>query len=63
MVRIDLKEKNTDMGADLNTVLAKQKAAFNARPNPPWSERKANLQKLGKAIEDHEAEFLSLIHI
>lgn len=61
MVRIDLKEKEAVSGADLDVVLAKQKAAFNARPNPPWSERKANLQKLGKAIADHEAEFQKAI--
>lgn len=61
MVRIDLKEKEAGSGADLDVVLAKQKAAFNARPNPPWSERKANLQKLGKAIADHEAEFQKAI--
>ncbi len=61
MVRIDLKEKEAGSGADLDVVLAKQKAAFNARPNPPWSERKANLQKLGEAIADHEAEFQKAI--
>lgn len=61
MVRIDLKEKDTAAGADLDAVLTKQKTAFNARPNPPWSERKANLQKLGKAIEDHAEEFQKAI--
>ena len=61
MVRIDLKEKSATADTDLDAVLAKQKTAFNARPNPPWSERKANLQKLGKAIEEHEAEFQKAI--
>ncbi|MEP3889618.1 MAG: coniferyl aldehyde dehydrogenase [Hellea sp.] len=61
MVRIDLKEKDADTGADLGAILAKQKAAFNTRPNPPWSERKANLQKLGKVIEDHAEDFQKAI--
>jgi len=61
MVRIGLKEKDVSTGANLDAVLAKQKTAFNARPNPPWSERKANLQKLGKAIEDHAEEFQKAI--
>jgi len=61
MVRIDLKEKDAGTGANLDAILAKQKAAFNTRPNPPWAERKANLQKLGKAITDHEAEFQKAI--
>ncbi len=61
MVRIDLKEKNVGEAIDLGGILAKQKAAFNARPNPPWSERKANLQKLGKAIKDHSKEFQKAI--
>ena len=61
MVRIDLKEKSATADTDLDAVLAKQKTVFNARPNPPWSERKANLQKLGKAIEEHEAEFQKAI--
>jgi len=61
MVRIDLKEKETDTGAELEGILAKQRAAFNLAPNPPWAQRKANLQKLGKAIEDHEDEFKKAI--
>ncbi|WP_084169007.1 coniferyl aldehyde dehydrogenase [Hellea balneolensis] len=61
MVRIDLKEKEAGTGTDLDSVLAKQRAAFNAHTNPPWSERKANLQKLGKAIEEHAEEFQKAI--
>lgn len=61
MVRIDLEEKEADTGEALEAVLAKQKAAFNARPNPPWSERKANLQKLGKVIEEHGEAFQKAI--
>ena len=45
----------------MDAILAKQRTAFNARPNPPWNERKANLQKLGKAIADHEEEFQKAI--
>ncbi len=61
MVRIDLKEKDAGTSVNLDAVLAAQKTAFNAKPNPPWSVRKANLQKLGKAIADHEAEFQKAI--
>ena len=61
MVRIDLKEKDAATGDNLETILAAQKASFNSRPNPPWSERKANIQKLGQAIEAHEAEFKKAI--
>ena len=61
MVRIDLKEKDAANGDNLETILAAQKASFNTRPNPPWSERKANIKKLGKAIEDHEDEFKKAI--
>ena len=61
MVRIDLKEKDAANGDNLEAILAAQKASFNTRPNPPWSERKANIKKLGKAIEDHEDEFKKAI--
>ena len=61
MVRIDLKEKDADTGANLNAILAAQKASFNTRPNPPWSERKANIQKLGKVIDEHAEEFQKAI--
>ena len=61
MVRIDLKEKDADTGANLNAILAAQKASFNTRPNPPWSERKANIQKLGKVIDEHTEEFQKAI--
>lgn len=61
MVRIDLKEKDTATDANLEDVLAAQKAAFNAAPNPPWSVRKANLKKLGKAIEEHSEAFQKAI--
>ena len=61
MVRIDLQEKDAGTAIDLETVLATQKAAFNAQPNPPWSVRKANLQKLGKAIQDHTEDFQKAI--
>ena len=61
MVRIDLKEKDADTGANLNAIFAAQKASFNTRPNPPWSERKANIQKLGKVIDEHAEEFQKAI--
>ena len=61
MVRIDLKEKDALGDIDLGAILSKQKAAFNQNPNPSWSERKSNLKKLGKAIEEHAAEFQKAI--
>ena len=61
MVRIDLKEKDALGDIDLGAILAKQKASFNQNPNPSWSERKSNLKKLGKAIEEHAAEFQKAI--
>ena len=61
MVRIDLKEKDADTGANLNAILAAQKASFNTQPNPPWSERKVNIQKLGKVIDEHAEEFQKAI--
>jgi len=61
MVRIDLDVKDVGTGSDLDAILAKQKTAFNTQPNPPWSVRKANLQKLGKAIEEHSEAFQKTI--
>ena len=38
-----------------------QRAAFNANPNSSWAERKNNLLKLGKAINDNELAFQQAI--
>ena len=61
MVRIDLKEKNAVGDINLNAILTKQKTAFNLTPNPSWKQRKANLIKLGTAIEGHSEEFQKAI--
>ena len=45
----------------LTQIMQAQRAAFNANPNSTWAERKANLQKLGKAIADNEANFQHVI--
>ncbi len=54
------------MSDNLKHILQAQRTAFNARqnlvgPNLTWAERKANLQKLGKAIADNEANFQRVI--
>ncbi|NNC37657.1 MAG: aldehyde dehydrogenase family protein, partial [Hyphomonadaceae bacterium] len=46
---------------DLSKMLEKQRAKFNAHPYPSYSERVANLKKLGAAIETHEADFQKAI--
>ncbi len=63
MVRINLdKPFKSSMSPDgLQSILSTQKAAFDKNPNSPWSERKANLQKLGDIIKSHEAEFIKAI--
>ena len=44
-------------GKNLDKVLRTQRTAFNANPNASWTERKANLIKLGKAITENELKF------
>lgn len=64
MVRINPDAKVKTAGTDpksLGGVLAAQKAAFNTNPNPKWAERKANLIKLGEAIEANEAAWIEAI--
>jgi len=63
VVRINLdKPFKSSMSPDgLQSILSTQKAAFDKNPNSPWSERKANLQKLGDIIKSHEAEFIKAI--
>jgi len=64
MVRINRDESTASpeaWGFDLDDILGRQRAAFNAAPNTPWAARKAKLQKLGKAIEDHADEFRAAI--
>ena len=48
-------------GFDLDAVLAAQRSAFNAHPYPSYTERVANLKKLGAAIESNEAAFQKAI--
>ena len=45
----------------LTSVLAAQRAAFNAAPNPDYAVRKANLQKLAAAISENEQAFKDAI--
>ncbi len=46
---------------NLTDILAAQRAAFNAAPNPDYATRKANLQKLARIIEDNEQAFKDAI--
>lgn len=46
---------------NLDKILHVQRAAFNANPNSSWAERKSNLVKLGKAIDDNEQKFQQAI--
>ncbi len=48
-------------GHKLQQILQTQRTAFNAKPNPSWAERKANLLKLRKAISDNELKFQQAI--
>lgn len=52
-------------GADIKTglkqVFERQRAAFNASPYPDWPARKDKLEKLGRAISEHEADFQKAI--
>ena len=52
---------NTTKPAELDAVLAAQRKAFNANPNPDWASRKAKLQILRDLILGHEAEFVKAI--
>jgi len=65
MVRINPKTKNKDnmvaTSKALEAVLEHQKSAFDKAPNRPWSERKANLRKLGDVIKAHEGAFVKAI--
>ena len=47
--------------AKLDAVLAAQRKAFNATPNPSWASRKAKLETLRDLILGHEAEFVKAI--
>jgi len=47
--------------SNLGTILKSQRTAFNTNPNLPWTVRKNNLIKLGKAIADNEANFQQAI--
>jgi len=47
--------------SDLNTIFETQKTAFDKATNPNWAQRKANLKKLGAAINANEAAFQKAI--
>ncbi len=47
--------------SNLNEILHAQRTAFNANPNSVWDERKNNLVKLGKLINENEPEFQQAI--
>lgn len=49
------------MTNSLEVTLQMQRKAFNANPNSAWAERKSNLLKLGKAINDNELAFQQAI--
>ncbi|WP_427454701.1 coniferyl aldehyde dehydrogenase [Litorimonas sp. WD9-15] len=64
MVRINPDKpgaSETTKPSELNTVLAAQRKAFNAQPNPDWTSRKAKLETLRDLILGHEAEFAAAI--
>ncbi len=64
MVRINPDKPNaeaTTKPAELDTVLAAQRKAFNANPNSDWKSRKAKLETLRDLILGHEAEFAAAI--
>lgn len=46
---------------DLKAVLAKQRDAFNADPNPDWTSRKVKLETLRDLILGHEEDFTAAI--
>lgn len=52
---------NTTKPAELDAVLAAQRAAFNKNPNSDWSSRKGKLETLRDLIMGHEAEFVKAI--
>ncbi len=45
----------------LAAIMEAQRTAFNANPNSSWAERKTNLIKLGKVINDNELAFQQAI--
>ncbi len=51
----------TKIQTELETVLHKQRKAFNAAPNPDWASRKDKLEKLARVISEHEAAFQKAI--
>ncbi len=64
MVRINPDKPSSNAAtkpSELNAVLAAQRKAFNANPNPDWASRKAKLQTLRDLILGHEAEFVKAI--
>ena len=57
MVRIDLKEKSAAADTDLDAVLAKQKTAFNARPNRLGAIAKPTCKNLAKQSKSMRQNF------
>ncbi len=45
------------LSQNLEKIMHAQRSAFNTNPNSSWEERKANLIKLGKAINENELKF------
>lgn len=64
MVRINTTASDTtskDWGFNLSDILGAQRAAFGTASNIGWPQRKANLIKLGEAIDAHTDEFRQAI--
>ncbi len=64
MVRINpegREARHATLPSELSDIIARQKTAFNANPNPSWAIRKANLKKLGELILSHQDEFAQAI--
>ncbi len=64
MVRINPdkpSQAETTKPAELESVLAAQRTAFNQDTNPSWPSRKAKLETLRELILGHEAEFIKAI--
>ena len=52
---------DTTQPSELSSILAAQRRAFNANPNPNWASRKAKLETLRDLILRHEDDFTKAI--
>ena len=52
---------DTTQPSELSSILAAQRRAFNANPNPNWASRKAKLETLRDLILRHENDFTKAI--